>query len=318
MRVLVAEDDTVSRTILRRAVERAGHEVVVAEDGEEAWRLYKADPDVDVVISDWMMPGVDGPELCARIRAEEEGTEQYTFFVFLTALGDRQHLLEGLRTGADDYLAKPLDRDELEARLLSASRVISLHRQLADGRAHLRELNARLFEQARHDPLTGLGNRLLLNENLETATALAERYGHGYCVVLFDVDFFKRYNDLYGHLAGDEVLKKVAAVAAESFRDGDTIYRYGGEEFLALLPEQTLKTAAVAAERLRRGIEALAIPHEAKDPPGVVTASMGIAELPPNSKKPAEALLKEADEALYRAKGSGRNRVAVYAGPPVA
>ena len=193
MRILIAEDDAVSRTILRRAVEKTGHECLAAADGEEAWGLYKENPDIDVIISDWMMPGVDGLELCRRVRAD--GREGYTYFIFLTALGDREHLLQGLEAGADDYLSKPLDRDELGMRLTSALRVTELHRRLAVQNEELEQLNRMLFEQSRQDPLTSLGNRLRLREDLQVLQSRADRYGHSYAVVLLDVDFFKAYND---------------------------------------------------------------------------------------------------------------------------
>jgi len=310
LRVLIAEDDAVSRLILGRAVEKFGHECLVAADGEEAWSLYGETPDLDVIISDWMMPGVDGLELCRRVRGDGRGT--YTYFIFLTALGDKEHLLMGLEAGADDYLSKPLDRDELQVRLISASRVTELHRRLAAQNEELEKLNRRLFEQSREDPLTCLGNRLRLREDLEILQARAERYGHSYSVVLCDVDFFKSYNDRYGHIAGDEVLVKVAKEIAEGRRSGDTAYRYGGEEFLIVLPEQAREEAVAAAERLRRSIEALGIPHESKDPPGSVTISAGVATLGAGTPKSPDDLLREADAALYRAKEAGRNRVSSF------
>ncbi len=311
MRVLIAEDDTVSRMILRRSVEQFGHECLAAADGIEAWEMYQESPEVDVVISDWMMPGLDGPALCKNIRNQAGSRDGYPFFVFLTALGDKAHLLEGMQAGADGYLSKPLDRDELEARLIAAARVTSLHRQLTEQKKELEKLNFELFKQARRDPLTRLGNRLRLREDLETLRARVERYGHRYCAVLCDVDSFKLYNDHYGHLKGDEVLRQVAEAILQSFRTGDTSYRYGGEEFLVILPEQPLESAALAAERLRRAVEELAIPHEASKPGGVVTVSCGLAELSPGEKKTVEEFLKEADEALYQAKEGGKNKIAV-------
>ncbi len=310
MRVLIVEDDAVSRMILRRAVERFGHECLTATDGIEAWEMYQESPDVDVVISDWMMPGLDGPALCEKIRNHAGHRDGYPFFIFLTALRDKAHRLEGMQAGADDYLSKPLDRDELEVRLIAAARVTSLHRQLSSQKKELEKLNFELFKQARRDPLTRLGNRLRLREDLETLRAQVERYGHSYSAVLCDVDSFKLYNDRYGHLKGDEVLQKVAEAILQSFRTGDTSYRYGGEEFLIILPEQSLESAALAAERLRRAVEELAIPHE-DSKSGIVTVSCGLAELSPDEKKTVEELLKEADEALYQAKEGGKNKVAV-------
>ncbi len=310
MRVLIAEDDAISRMILQRSVEKFGHECLVAEDGEKAWELFQSIPEVDVIISDWMMPGIDGPEFCRRVRETDGGW--YTFFVFLTALGDKEHLLKGMQAGADDYLAKPLDREQLQVRLIAASRVTTLHRQLTEQKADLERLNLELFTTARRDPLTHLGNRLLLREDLATVSAQAARYGHRYCALLCDIDSFKAYNDHYGHLAGDEVLERVAGVISRNLRSGDTAYRYGGEEFLTLLPEQTLEQAKVAAERLRRSVEDLAIPHQLAVPAGVVTISVGLAALPPGEPKRVETLLKEADAALYKAKAAGKNRIVTY------
>jgi two-component system cell cycle response regulator len=310
LKVLIAEDDAISRMILKKSVEKFGHECLAAENGEKAWELYQNTEEVDVIISDWMMPGIDGPEFCRRVRAMNTGL--YTFFIFLTALGDKEHLLEGMQAGADDYLAKPLDREQLQVRLIAASRVNSLHRQLNKQKNELEKLNRELHVTARRDPLTLLGNRLQLQEDLDTLSAQAERYGHSYCAVLCDIDFFKPYNDTYGHLAGDEVLKKVAKVISENLRRGDQAYRYGGEEFLILLPEQTLESAKLVAERLRRSVEDLMLPHEAKTPPGVLTISLGLAVLSAYEKKRVEELLKEADDALYRAKEAGRNKVVLY------
>lgn len=312
MKILIAEDDAVSRMILQRAVEKFGHECLTAEDGARAWEVYHQTPDIDVIISDWMMPGMDGLELCRKVR--EEHRDEYTFFIFLSALGDKEHLLEGMQAGADDYLAKPLDREQLQVRLIAAARVTSLHRELNAKNVELGRLNEELFAMSRRDPLTRLGNRLRLREDLETRSAQAERYGHSYCAILCDVDHFKLYNDHYGHLAGDDVLKAVAEVVAQTVRKGDTVYRYGGEEFLAILPEQSLESATQAAERLRRGVKELEIPHAARPAPNMVTISLGLAILHPGEKKSADELLKQADDALYRAKKAGRNRLAVYDG----
>jgi two-component system cell cycle response regulator len=173
LRVLIVEDDAVSRTILKRSVEKFGHEVLAAADGLEAWELFQREPELDLIISDWMMPGIDGPELCRRVR--KANGAWYTFFVFLTALGDKEHLIEGMQAGADEYLAKPLDSEQLQVRLIAASRVNSLHRQLNEQKAELERLNQELFTSARRDPLTRLGNRLRLQEDLETMSAQARR-----------------------------------------------------------------------------------------------------------------------------------------------
>lgn len=307
MRVLVAEDDSVSLLILRRAVEKLGHECLTAGDGEQAWQLYKQTPGVDVIISDWMMPGMDGIELCRRVRDEER--DEYTYFIFLTALSNKEHLLMGFEAGADDYLSKPLDREELQVRMISASRLNTLHRQLAEQRQELKRLNIQLADQARTDPLTDLGNRLRMQEDLESLDARKERYGQTYCVVLCDLDFFKTYNDNYGHPAGDGILRRVASAIKHHCRSGDAAYRYGGEEFLIVLPEQTRESGIAVAERLRRAVEELEMPHGTREFPETITISAGVAATIKDDEKSTESLLQEADEALYEAKEAGRNRV---------
>ncbi len=306
--MLIAEDDAVSRTILRRSVEKLGHECLAAEDGESALKLYQNTPGIDLVISDWMMPGIDGPALCRLIR--EDKRDAYTYFIFLTALGDKGHLLAGLAAGADDYLAKPLDREELQVRLASAYRMTRLYKRLAAQKEQLEKLNERLFQESREDPLTHLGNRLRLEEDLDVLQARSLRYGHSYAVALCDVDLFKEYNDRYGHPAGDRVLEKVAWAIMRNRRSGDTAYRYGGEEFLIVLPEQTLEAAASTADHIRKTVENLRIPHESNVPPGLVTISAGVAALSKGDPKSTDELLQQADTAMYKAKEAGRNRVA--------
>jgi two-component system, cell cycle response regulator len=306
MRILVAEDDAGTRLVLEAAVTSLGHDCVAAASGEEAWRLFET-LEVDVVISDRMMPGMDGIELCRRIRACERDT--YTYFIFLTVFDKKADVLSGMEAGADDYLVKPLDIDDLKMRLFVASRVTSLHRKLSEQAAQLERLNRRLFDQSRTDPLTELGSRLKLSEDLESIYARVDRYGHTCCAVMCDVDFFKAYNDSNGHLAGDEVLQAVARTLMNTVRSGDQVYRYGGEEFLILLPEQSLDDGLAAAERYRQAIEALAIPHDCNPPDNVVTISAGVAFLSHADGKSVRAWLNEADAALYRAKQLGRNRV---------
>jgi len=309
VRVLIAEDDPSSLLILQMAVARFDHDCEVAEDGASAWMLYQT-AQFDVVISDWMMPGIDGIELCRRIRALARPA--YTYFIFLTALTRKSDVLTGIEAGADDYLIKPLDAEELQVRLSVASRITALHRQMADQSRQLELLNGQLFEQGRTDALTQLGNRLRLREHLDSLTAGATGEGRDYCAVICDVDLFKMYNDTYGHPAGDEVLRTVADTIRECCRAGDTAYRYGGEEFLIILPEQTLAYAAVIADRLRLAIAGRAMAHRANTPGHVVTISAGVSTLPVGQSKTVAAWLKEADDALYRAKQQGRNQVAIY------
>jgi two-component system cell cycle response regulator len=208
-----------------------------------------------------------------------------------------------MHAGADDYLVKPLDSDDLQARMIAAARVTALHHDLAQSRREMQDLNDELAAIARRDPLTLLGNRRALQEDLELLESRASRYGHRFCMALVDVDLFKSFNDTYGHQAGDDVLQQVAAA-----RGGDTLYRYGGEEFLCIFPEQSIDCGNIAVERMRSAVEALAIPH-AESPTGLLTISAGMAVLDPDRSTIASDVLKAADEALYRAKERGRNRI---------
>ena len=278
MDVLIADDDAGTRLLVSTAVQQLGHHCSIAEDGDEAWRRYQ-DEQPDVVITDWQMPGLDGTELARAIRGHRSAG--YAYVMVLTGAADDDAARAAMEAGADDLVVKPLSAAGLERELIAAGRVTAMHRQM--------------HRDARHDALTGLGNRLRLEEDLEALAGRVERYGHAYCVALFDVDGFKGYNDGAGHLAGDDALRAVAGALREGIRSGDAVYRYGGEEFLVLLPEQSLEAATLAAERLRAAVEALAIPHPAG---GVVTVSAGVA-----------AGLEAADQALYRAKEEGRNRV---------
>jgi two-component system cell cycle response regulator len=305
MRTLFADDDPISRLIAQRALEALGHDCLVVNDGAQAWDLFRSwHP--DVVISDLTMPGLTGIQLCRNIRASASGG--YTYFVMVSSHGGFDKILEGMRAGADDYLVKPLDSNLLEARLIAADRVTSLHRQLARQQTELEGLNQELTAIARRDPLTGLGNRRALEEDLDQLEARVRRYGHRYCMAVIDIDHFKSYNDTYGHQAGDEVLQAVAAQLKAHTRSGDDVYRYGGEEFLCIFPEQSLATGSLAVQRMRIGLERLAIPH-ADSPTDMLTFSAGVAMLDPDHPRSTSEVLKEADEALYRAKELGRNRI---------
>jgi len=303
------------RTMLSDALTSMGHECLIAADGETAWQVFQVSG-ADVIISDRVMPRLDGLELCRLVRAHPGAP--YTYFVFLTALTQKSEILEGMHEGADDYLTKPLDLDELRARLIAAERVTSLHRRLGEQATALERSNQALFEIARTDPLTGLGNRLLMAETLKSLQARAGRYNNPYAVALCDLDRFKAYNDLLGHLEGDQALRTVSALLKDAIRDTDSIYRYGGEELLVVLPEQTLDSAALAGERLRRAIASAGLAHPYNPPHGIVTVSIGIAAFEGASDGDFEAVIAEADAALYEAKRTGRNRIALASQPVTA
>jgi diguanylate cyclase (GGDEF)-like protein len=308
VKVLVVDDSAAYRRLVEKSVTSLGHGCITAEDGARAWELFQRGG-VDVVISNWMMPGMEGDELCRKIRGSDR---PYAYFILFTAREGKRNVMHGMEAGADDYLPKPLDEDELEACLVNAQRITGLYRMLAEQQDELERLNHGLYEQSRQDALTGIGNRLRMEEDLDTTEGNIGRYGQGYAVALCDIDHFKAYNDRHGHQAGDVVLRSVAEVLRQTCRRGDAVYRYGGEELLVLLPGQSLELATAAAERMRRAVEALGISHPVGNPASVVTISVGVAMREAANSGSIEKVLGEADEALYRAKASGRNRVLVY------
>lgn len=301
MRVLVVDDDFGSRVVAQATVQALSHECVTADDGNQAWQLIRQFAP-DVVVSDRAMPGMDGLELCRRIRAMN--TERYIYIVLVTALSEPADVLEGMHAGADDYVTKPLHPFDLETRLLAAQRVTQLHAELARTRAEL-------TRQANTDPLTGLRNRLTLDVDLQHLHAVSARYHRSYSLALCDVDHFKRYNDTYGHPAGDTVLQQIATAMMDGLRTVDRVYRYGGEEFLIVLPEKSAAEAQPALERILGAIRALGIQHQAGGPTGIVTLSAGIASCTSERRLSGPNLLTEADQALYRAKTNGRDQVFV-------
>jgi diguanylate cyclase (GGDEF)-like protein len=257
-----------------------------------------------------MMPGFDGPELCQRVR--HELNDQYIYIALITVLGDQERVFEGMTAGADDYLIKPVDPFAVRTRLVAAERVTALHRQLVTAHAQLKKANRVLLSLSLTDTLTGLGNRRRMEEDLTRAHARALRIGRSYGMVLFDIDHFKLYNDFYGHQAGDETLRQVARCLDQAARADESIYRYGGEEFLVLLPDCSVDDAVGAAERIRQALTDTAIPHDARPTaPPVVTLSGGVSYWTPASALSMPDLLYQADEALFEAKSAGRNRVHV-------
>ena len=307
MKVLVADDDATSRVLLKAMASKLGHDVLVASDGESAWKLMLGS-DIDVLLTDWMMPGVDGPELCRRVRHEIK--DHYTYVVIVTGLADPAQILEGRGAGADDYLVKPVNSLDVQTLFVAAERVTRLHRQLQRVRAQLEEANLELLGRSLTDSLTNLGNRRRMEEDLLRVHARSLRSGRSYSVAMFDIDYFKFYNDHYGHPTGDEALCKVAACLNRVLREGECIYRYGGEEFLLVMPDCGEDDAVAAAERALHAVSILNIPHVARpSAPPVITLSAGVAMHTPESEDTIHELIERADQALYAAKLSGRNRV---------
>jgi two-component system, cell cycle response regulator len=298
MKILIAEDERIAARQLEAVLTTWGYQVVVATNGIAAWEALQDDDAPRLAILDWMMPGKDGVELCREIRALRQ--EPYTYIVLLTEKSSRQDIIEGLNAGADDYLAKPFDAKELEARLRAGRRVLGLMEEVISSRDKLQY-------QATHDVLTGLFNRLAIREMLTRELARASREATSVGIILIDVDKFKDVNDEYGHFAGDALLCEIARSISSQIRVYDSASRYGGEEFLVVLPGCDLVATYDKAEALRKHIANLKVAMDGDQISA--TASMGVAAISGASAFEIDDLIRAADTALYQAKDKGRNRV---------
>lgn len=295
MKALVADDDTASRLLLEKMLTKWGYEVVTASSGEEAWKALTSDDSPDIAVLDWMMPELDGVEVCRRIRALELSSPPY--LLLLTGRDNKQDIATGLESGASDYLQKPVDRDELRARLLVGKRFAELNRKLLDTQAELRR-------QALTDPLTHIMNRRAIFGRLTEEIARAPRQGLPLSIGVLDIDHFKAINDRFGHAGGDTVLQVVVERGHNTLRAYDAIGRIGGEEFLLVMPGVGPRDTEIVLERLRRAVADR--PVSAQGQEVTVTVSIGGAVC---QGETMDELLKLADDALYKAKNQGRNRV---------
>ena len=305
MKILIAEDDLGSRRLVKVRLLAAGYEVVEAEDGQAAWELFQREP-FRLVITDWMMPRLDGPELIRRIRSS--GQKSYTYIIMLTAIDSKPNVVVGLEFGADEYLTKPFDPMELIARVASGERIITLQEQLT-------QANRKMEILAMHDGLTDLFNRRAIEDHAEAELELAKRKERPLSILLLDIDHFKTYNDQYGHQGGDYLLRHLAKILTENLRQYDRAGRWGGDEFILILPETQLSEAMVVAERLRIKISGTKLSLENGEQISV-QISLGVACVSghyPSLIKFVDA----ADQALYQAKQSGRNWVCSYDQPIV-
>lgn len=298
MKVLIADDSSVSRRLLEATLVRWDYEVVAACDGAQAWEVLQQPDGPTLAILDWVMPSHTGPEVCRLVRNGKR--EQYVYLILLTSKALKEDLIEGMEAGADDYLIKPFDQHELKVRLLAGHRILDLQAELVAAREALRV-------QATRDALTGLWNRRAILEILHTELNRSEREHTHVGVVLCDLDHFKRVNDTYGHAVGDAVLQEAARRMNDSVRAYDAVGRYGGEEFLMVLPGCKEDDAAHQADRLRVSLATRPVVVSGGDL--MVTASFGSTSWLSTTRASIEAIIGVADEALYQAKRQGRNRV---------
>jgi diguanylate cyclase (GGDEF)-like protein len=289
--ILVADDDYTSRRLLEIRLNKFGYEVISASDGKEAWEIIQRTDSPNMIILDWMMPGITGIDICKRIRSSGNYEERYKYIILLTARGAKEDIVLGLDSGADDYLTKPFDDTELLMRIRAGKRIL--------------DLQNRLQYSATHDALTGIFNRGAILQDLDKQISRCSREMTPLSIGMLDIDYFKKVNDTYGHLAGDEVLKEVCRRIKSCLRNYDMVGRYGGEEILIITPGADQAQSVNIFERIRKTIGDTPINIEKSSLS--VTVSIGIATMVKNMS--TKAFIQIADNELYRAKENGRNRV---------
>jgi two-component system, cell cycle response regulator len=296
MKILIADDDRLSRKLLEKILQRAGYDVTAVENGRQAAEQLCEPDGPRLALLDWMMPVLDGPGVCRVVRRLRK--HSYVHMILLTSKESKQDVVQGLQSGADDYLIKPCDPEELTARLRTGQRILQLEDKLVEAREDMRF-------QATHDTLTGLFNRGVILDLLGRELVRTHREQGCTSILMGDVDYFKKVNDTYGHMVGDEVLREIARRLLASVRSYDFVGRYGGEEFLTVLNSCDARFALARAEEIRKSV--------AQDPVQTsrglvaVTMSFGVLSSKDWGARPVEDLLRETDAALYASKAAGRN-----------
>ena len=293
MNILIADDDPTSILFLEDMLTEWGYEVVVAVDGMAALRLLSEPDGPLLAILDWMMPGMDGIDVCRTIR--DTARERYVYMIMLTSRTETEYIVAAMNAGADDYIGKPFNSEEMQVRVRAGRRIA--------------ELEEELRYRATRDALTNIYNRGAIIDVLQKEVARQERTQHAVSIIFCDLDHFKNVNDTFGHLAGDEVLREVTRRMSAVLRPYDSFGRYGGEEMLCVLPDCDLAGALEVAERMRAAVAASAVPTDF----GAVniTVSIGVATMSRDEVSSLSDFLQRADNALYRAKQNGRNCVTI-------
>jgi diguanylate cyclase (GGDEF)-like protein len=298
MRILIAEDDAMSRLMLTRALERSGYEVVNVENGLRALEELELEDPPRLALLDWMMPYKDGAEVCQEVRLKKG--RAYTYLILLSSKESKKEVVQGLEAGADDYLTKPFDPEELKARLRAGERILELEDRLVEARESMRF-------RATHDLLTSLWNRAVIVDLTSREIHRSRREQTCTAIMLCDIDHFKLVNDQYGHATGDDVLREVARRLQHSVRSYDMVGRYGGEEFLVILNKCDPHSAEGRAENLRATICGKPIPARSNNL--TISISIGLVLSTEFAGRNVDELIQEADTALYAAKAAGRNCV---------
>ncbi|HXN22919.1 MAG TPA: diguanylate cyclase [Candidatus Dormibacteraeota bacterium] len=307
MKILIAEDEVVSRRLLCSFLEKEGYEVVVTGSGQEAWDALQRPAPPRLALLDWMMPEIDGLEICRRLRSP--GERAYTFILLLTSRDNKADLIRGFEAGADDYLTKPFDPEELKARLRAGLRILKLEDQLVTAREEM-------HFKATHDTLTTVWNRAGILDIFKRELARSRREGSSITVIMGDLDHFKEVNDAHGHLTGDQVLQEAARRLVASVRSYDIVGRFGGEEFLVLLLGCDRLRTGDRAEHIRAAFACGEFTSSVGNIP--LTISLGALATADWPSRDVEEFLREVDLALYRAKAGGRNRTEVAIPPQAA
>ena len=304
MHVLVAEDSPVYRKLLERCLEAWGFRHTIVNDGAQAWHVLQRADSPQLLLLDWVLPEVDGVELCRRVRSQGGEGRLYSYIVLLTGKDGKRDMLEAMQAGADDYLVKPFDEWELRARLMVGKRILELNQQLVEARELMRQA-------ATHDALTGVMNRGEIVDFLNRELERGQRNGKPVGIILADLDHFKNVNDTLGQLFGDEALREIARRFRSCMRVYDGVGRHGGEEFLLVLPGCDLMTTIIRADQIRIyvGNKPVIWSRTSRN----ITTSMGVACAEPGETD-SQSLLNQVDRGLHEAKRKGRNRVEHWEG----